>query len=154
MIGYCQELLATATTTGGGQWTIARTGRRTYAMQLKDQTTITWTVRTGQPGVQANLKLDSSTAVNRIYGRGIAPNGYAWAGWVYPRTGIAAAPGYPNASPSSTLTVGSTDAGTTSGSGVSDWQQRMQDAGYPVTVTGTYTTADAAAATPATEARA
>jgi peptidoglycan hydrolase-like protein with peptidoglycan-binding domain len=146
VIGYAQELLATAQTTGGGQWTIARTGPRQYAMQLKDRTTVTWTVQTGQPGVECRLELDSMTAVNRIFGRGVAPNGYAWAGWVYPSTGIAAAPAYPNASPSSTLTVGSTDAGTTSGSGVTDWQQRMNGLGYSVTVDGTYDAADAAAA--------
>jgi hypothetical protein len=146
VIGYAQELLASAQTASGGQWTIARTGPRQYAMQPKDRSTVTWTVRAGQPGVEARLELDSTTATNRIFGRGVAPNGYAWAGWVYPATGIAAAPAYPNSSPSSTLTIGSTDAGTTSGTGVTDWQQRMSGLGYSVTVDGTYDAADAAAA--------
>lgn len=148
VIGYAQELLATAQTSGGGQWTIQRIPgqARQYRMAQKDRTTVTWTVQTGQPGVQARLELDSTTAVNRIFGRGVAPNGYAWAGWVYPKTGVAAAPAYPNSSPSSVLTVGTTDASTTSGSGVSDWQRRMNELGYTVAVDGTYNAADAAAA--------
>lgn len=148
VIGYVQELLATAGTASGGQWTIARTGTaRTYQVRLKDQATITWHVRTGQPGVGIQLERDSTVAVQRIYGRGVAPNGYAWAGWVYPRTGIAAAPGYPNSSPSSVLTIGTTDASTTSGSGVSDWQERINATGLArVPVDGTYGPEDAAAA--------
>jgi peptidoglycan hydrolase-like protein with peptidoglycan-binding domain len=148
VIGYVQELLGTAGTSAGGQWTIARTSMpRTYEVRLKDRSTVTWHVRAGQPGVELQLERDATVAVQRIYGRGVAPNGYAWAGWVYPRTGIAAAPAYPNASPSSVLTVGSTDASTTSGSGVSDWQERINSTGLAkVAVDGTYDAADAAAA--------
>ena len=32
---------------------------------------------------------------DRVYGRGVAPGGLAWAGWVYPRTGVEAAAAYP-----------------------------------------------------------
>ena len=147
VIGYAQELLATAQTAAGDQWTIARTSTaRTYAMQLKDRTTVTAHVRTGQPGVEARLELDSTTATNRIFGRGIGPDGYAWAGWVYPVSGTGAT-AYPNASPSTTLTVGSTDAGTTSGTGVTDWQTRINETGLAtVAVDGTYSAADATAA--------
>jgi len=148
VIGYAQELLATAQTAGGGQWTVGRTGSaRNYQVRLKDRTTVTWTVRTGQPGVEARLTLDSATAVNRIFGRGVAPNGYAWAGWVYPRTGVAAAPAYPYASPSTTIGLGDTDAGTVSGAGVSDWQERINATGLvKVVVDGIFDAADAAAA--------
>jgi hypothetical protein len=40
--------------------------------------------------------------------------------------------------------VGVTDAGTDSGDGVTTWQRRMQTLGYTVSVTGTYSSADAA----------
>jgi hypothetical protein len=148
VMGYAQELLASATTDdGSNQWTVKRTGTaRQYAVALKDRTTVSWTIQTGQRGIEIQMSLDSTSAPNRIYGRGVAPNGYAWAGWVYPATGAGAAPAYPNASPSTTLTVGSTDAGTTSGKGVTDWQTKMAGLGYKVAVTGTYTTADATAA--------
>lgn len=148
VIGYAQELLATAVTDDGtNQWTIARTGHRQYAMQLKDRTTIAWTLQTGQRGVDVRLHLDSTTAVNRVYGRGVAPGGLAWAGWVYPRTGVEAAASYPYASPSTTIGVGDTDAGTTSGTGVSDWQRRINETGIAaVTVDGKFDAKDAAAA--------
>ena len=147
VIGYVQELLASMCTAGGDQWTVKRTGsRRQYAVALKDRATVTWSVQTGQPGVEINLHLDSTTATNRIFGRGVAPNGYAWAGWVYPKTGIEAAPSYPYGSPSTTIDIGDNDAGTASGTGVTDWQTRMASLGYKVTIDGTYDAADATAA--------
>lgn len=148
VIGYVQELLATAVTDDGtNQWTIARTGHRQYAMQLKDRTTMSWSVQTGQPGVEIKLVLDSTTSVNRVFGRGVAPGGLAWAGWVYPRTGIEAAPAYPYASPSTTIGIGDTDAGTASGTGVSDWQRRMNETGAAkLVVDGKFDAVDAAAA--------
>lgn len=149
VIAYCQELLAASTVdNGSNQWTIARTGAaRTYSMRLKDRTTVTWTLQTGQPGIEVRLNLDSSTAVNRIYGRGVRTDGYAWAGWVYPSTGLAAAPSYPYPSPSTTIGIGDTDAGTLSGTGVSDWQRRVNETGIAtVKVDGKYDATDAAAA--------
>lgn len=146
---YCQELLAASTTDdGSNQWTVARTAAaRTYAMTLKDRSTISWTLQTGQPGIEVRLNLDSSTAVNRIYGRGVRTDGYAWAGWVYPSTGLAAAPSYPYGSPSTTIGIGDTDAGTVSGTGVSDWQRRANETGIAtVKVDGKFDAADAAAA--------
>lgn len=151
VIEYVQELLASATTDdGSNQWTVGRVAGspRTYSMRLKDRSTVHWTMRTGQPGLEAHLELDSTTATNRVFGRGVAPNGYAWAGWVYPGAGNAGqTTAYPFSSPSSTLTVGSTDAGTTSGSGVSDWQRRINETGIvTVAVDGSFSAADATAA--------
>lgn len=146
-LDYVQKLLALATTDSGlDQWTVARTGtRRRYQIRLKDRTTIHGSFQVGAPGIRADLDRDLTTAPNVIYGHGTNSSGGWWMNMKYPNaiTGVKA---YPNSNPSQVLNIGSTDASTTSGSGVTDWQERAQELGYNVTVDGVYNAADAAVA--------
>jgi hypothetical protein len=81
---YVQDLLSTAWTDDGRQWTIERTGPRSYALVLKDNTTIDYTIEAGTRGVSASLSRDASQKYNVIWARGVGPDGYAWRGMVYP----------------------------------------------------------------------
>lgn len=148
-IDYVQGLLGTAwTTDGASQWTVAKVAGtfRAYLIRLKNRTTVHWTVTAGAPGVQTALSRDLLSVVNAIYGRGIGPDGYAWAGWCYPNFMADTAPAYPYASGGTVMTIGDTDAGTISGTGVSDWQRRICDLNLTgnVPVDGTYSSDDAA----------
>lgn len=147
---YVRGLLATAWTTAGRQWTIAPTttpGR--FVLVLKDDPTGApdWTVTAGAPGVDVDLTADSAETTNVIYGRGVGPDGYAWAGWCYPNLSPDDAPLFCFTDPGRVIRRGyaDTDAETDSGTGVSDWQRRMATLGYAVTVTGVFAAADESA---------
>jgi peptidoglycan hydrolase-like protein with peptidoglycan-binding domain len=70
------ELLASALTADGGQWTIARqaTGRR-YEMRLKDTTTIDASVFLGAYGVTLDVTRDVAEEPTTFYGYGTDPTG-------------------------------------------------------------------------------
>lgn len=146
-LAYSQALLATAWTSST-QWTITKAPgtARTYLMATKDVTTVHHTVTVGAPGVDVTLSRDLTSTANTLFGRGVDVNGYAWAGWCYPNLMPDNAPAYPFTDPSNTITVGTTDADTNSGTGVSDWQRRAGDLNLTgkVSVTGIYDAGDAA----------
>lgn len=144
-LAYCQELLATAWTQDERQWTLAkRAGTdRSYQLQLKDRATIQWTITTGTPGVELRLSRDTTSVVRCIYGRGVRSDGYSWAGWVWPSLLSDDAPDYPFTDPDLSIVQGMTDASTSSGTGVTTWQQRAVELGYTIAVDGAYGTADA-----------
>lgn len=128
-LAYVGNLLATMWTAAGRQWTIMKTpgSRSEYRLGLKGMTTVHHTVTTGQRGVEVNLSRDKTGTVNCILGHGILPNGYAWSGRVWPNFHPDTTPAYPFANTANVITVGTTDAMTDSGSGVSDWQQKVND---------------------------
>lgn len=146
-LAYVQSLLSTAWTSGGNQWTIAKVpdSRRTYEIRLK-KTSPEWTVTNGAHGVSVDLTRDGSAIRNVIYGHGVGPDGNAWFNYKYPNLHGDTAPAYPFASPSSVITVGTTDGDTTSGDGVSVWQRRARDLGYKLAIDGVFNTSDAAVA--------
>ena len=127
-MAYVQSLLATAWTSTT-QWTVAKRANtaRTYDIKLKDTTTVHHTVTVGARGVDINISRDMTSTANALFGRGIAPNGYAWAGWCYPNFMADTAPAYPYASGATVMSIGDTDAGTLTGHGVTDWQRRVND---------------------------
>lgn len=133
-IEYVQELLSDMHTTAGRQWTVAaRSGSpRYFDIKLKDTTTVTATYRAGQPGVHPRLTQDYTTCPNVIYGYGVAPDGGGWGHWHFPGAQKDDAPEYPFTNPANVISVGGldTDAETDSGTGVTDWQDRMQELGY------------------------
>jgi len=148
-IDYVQALLGTAwTDDASSQWTVAKkpNTHRQYLLRLKDRTTVHWTVTTGAPGVETALSRDLLSTVTAVYGRGIGPDGYAWAGWCYPRFLDDDAPAYPYSSGATVMSVGDTDAGTLTGHGVTDWQRRVNDLNLTgnVPVDGVYNTSDVA----------
>jgi hypothetical protein len=93
---FVQAILAKAWTIDNRQWTIARTGPRTYAMVLKDNEIIDYTLTAATPGVEANLVRDANRGSNYILGRGVRPDGGAWRGMVYPDLMLGDRPEFPN----------------------------------------------------------
>jgi hypothetical protein len=143
-IGYVQDLLATATDTTGKQWTVTKTPNtpRQYQLRKKNTTTVHWQITAGAVGVETALSRDLLSTVNCIMGRGIAPDGYAWAGTVYPNFLPDDAPPFPFTSPAGVITLGMSDAGTDSGTGVSTWQRRANELGHHLVVDGVYNSND------------
>ena len=142
-LAFVQSLLSTAWTSGGNQWTIAKVegSRRSYQIRLK-KTAPEWTITNGAHGVSVDLTRDGSAIRNVIYGHGVGPDGNAWFNYKYPNLHADTAPAYPFASPSSVITVGTTDGATTSGHGVSDWQRRARELGYKLAIDGVFNTSD------------
>ena len=146
-MAYVQSLLATAWTSST-QWTVAKrvNTARTYDIKLKDVATVHHTVTVGAPGVDVTLSRDLTSTANALFGRGIAPSGFAWAGWCYPNFMADDAPAYPYASGATVMSIGDSDGGTLTGDGVSAWQRRVNELNLTgnVGVDGVYNSGDAA----------
>jgi hypothetical protein len=127
---YATELLSTAITEGGPQWTIQPTGPRSFEMVLKDTTTTHWTVSAGAPGVEMDLSHDSHERIDAVYGSGVGPDGYAWRNLFFPDLLPYDPPDYPYSDPDQNVLIGDTDADTLTGTGISDWQRRIRELGY------------------------
>jgi len=143
---YVQGLLGDAWTTDGRQWTVAKkpgTVNR-YEIRLKKSGS-QWTVTNGQRGLEVSLSADSTQSRNVIWGRGQRSDGGVWMNKKYPDAGRSAT-AYPYSSPGTVMSIGSTDAGTKTGDGVSAWQRRAKALGFKVTVDGVFSSADAAVA--------
>ena len=134
LTGSVQQLLATMLDSQGRQWTVMPDGREPV-LRKKNLTTIAWSVRSGQRGITVNLEREMTP--NAIYGEGVTEGGGYWRNAKYPNWDPDATPDFP-LDPDEYFTVGTRDSDTSSGSGVSDWQDK---AGRPVT--GTYSRADA-----------
>jgi len=148
-IDYAQALLGGAwKDDGSNQWTVAKIpgSTRGYQVRLKDRTTVHHTVTAGAPGIEITLSEDLLSSVNAIFGHGIGPDGYAWSGMCYPKFLDDDAPPFPFTNPSAIITIGTTDADTDSGTGVSTWQRRVNELNLTpdVVVDGVYNTSDAA----------
>lgn len=169
VLEYVQDTLGQCTTIdGASQWTLScdnSTSKPTPSLALKDVQTIDWTVDAGVPGVDTSgLTDDVSSNYNVMYGSGTTaaglttpfnldlfgvasgfdPGGQVWKNSAYPGltwTGSSPQPlqPFPFSSPSATMTIGTTNAATSTGDGVSILQSRI---GTPVT--GTYNSTDAA----------
>lgn len=143
-IDFAQELLGVMTTADGlNQWTVDKLAGRQPILRLKDRTTQHWTVSAGAQGVVLNLTNDHSSAWNVIYGEGIAPDSCVWRNAKWPNLRADTAPAYPYAAAGTTMSIGSTDSGTSSGNGVSTWQREMNQNGYPLPVDGYFGPEDA-----------
>jgi peptidoglycan hydrolase-like protein with peptidoglycan-binding domain len=145
-LAHAQSLLATAWTTLT-QWTVAKVAgtARTYEMRLKNRSTVHHTVTVGARGVDVNLSRDMTSTANALFGRGINTSGFAWAGWVYPGFTADTAPAYPFTDPSNVISIGTTDADTDSGTGVTDWQRRINEINltHDVALDGVFNSSDA-----------
>jgi hypothetical protein len=139
---YVQDLLSLAWTDDERQWTLARVAPYTYRLQLKSVVTATdFTITKGAPGVSVSLSRDQSQRRDCIFGRGIDKDGGVWGNWFFPGLDRFVLPPYPMAGFAS-MAVGTTDADTTTGRGVTDWQRRMREIGFPVRVDGVMNSAD------------
>jgi hypothetical protein len=81
------DLLSTAYTDTGEQWTVMLDVGRKPIMRLKDKHTRHWTVAMGAPGVQIDLTNDLTTNPNVVYGEGTDADGHNWRNTVYPQDG-------------------------------------------------------------------
>ena len=123
LTGWVTQMLATAVT-DGRQWTV-RCESKQPIIELKDTTTVQWTVRAGQRGINVELSRDITQAPNRIFAEGIRPDGGRWRNTMYPNWRDDDTPDYDG--PMGTgMTVG------WSSPGVRLWQEK---AGQPVTGT-------------------
>lgn len=133
LTGAVQQMLATMVDRQGRQWTLMPDGREPV-LRRKNLTDLDWSVRNGQRGIAVDLEREMKP--NVIYGEGVRPDGGRWRNAKYPNWRPDDTPAWPMG-PSQSFHVGTTDADTSSGSGVSDWQRK---AGQPVT--GVYSSAD------------
>lgn len=152
VLGYVQELIGIYGTVEDGtdSWTITRvTGTpRAYQLALKDlDAAAVCTIRAGALW-DIDLVRDATETPNVIFGSGVNRDGYAWAGWVYPKASSDTYRAYPlPTSPLQVITLGTSDGDTITDTGVSDLQERLNDLGIrgvQVTVDGVYSSADAA----------
>jgi hypothetical protein len=138
---YVQALLGEAITDDGRQWTISEVAPGIIRPVLKPAASqIHATVAYGTPGVDIDLRVDESTRVDGYYVSGIAPDGGGWANIFFPGLELVNPPPYPN-DDASNMHVGDDDSDTDSGSGVSDFQRRVNEVGIvgQHTVSGTFT---------------
>jgi hypothetical protein len=129
VMDYVQELLSEAITDDFRQWSLVEVAPGIPRLVLKPApSTVHATVAYGTPGVDVDLRVDESTRVDRIFMRGIGRNGGGWANihypWLYRLDDV---PDYPLADPGDTFTLGMVDADTVSGSGVTDFQRRVDE---------------------------
>lgn len=68
------------------QYTLTKQSPRKPVLQLKDRTTVHWTLTCGTPGVKHNLQRDLSMSPNCLYGEGMAPDGCHWRNTRYPES--------------------------------------------------------------------
>lgn len=143
-LSYVQALLATAWTNTGGQWTVGKKPGTvcSYQVRLK-KTAPVWTITNGQRGVAVALSADSTQGRNVIYGRGQRSDGGVWMNKRFPDAGHTS-PAYPFTSPGTVMSIGTTDAMTSTGDGVTTWQKRARALGFHVAVNGIFD-ADASA---------
>ena len=140
LTGKIQNVLATAIK-GGRQWTV-QCAVRTPVLVQKDMSTVAFSMRSGQRGVEVELTSDASEAPGAIYGEGVnADSGY-WANWKYPNWHPETAPDFPNDDLYDTMQVGRTDASTDTGKGVTDFKTQMHSGGYKMTTGRSYTQTD------------
>ena len=138
LTGFIQQILATALK-NSRQWTI-HCNYLTPVLEKKDTTTIAWTVRAGQRGIDVDLHQDSTDQVSAIYGEGTDSAGGHWRNAQYPNWKPDDTPAYPFTNPATTIRIGTTDAATDTGNGVSTWQTHMRR-----NVTGVFSAEDSSA---------
>src|SRR5690606_9078744 len=126
LTGAVQQVLATMLDKNGRQWTVSLDGR-TPVLRKKNLTRIDWTVRAGQRGIKVDLQRE--LVPNVIYGEGVNSDGGRWRNAKYPNWVPDATPQFPM-DPNQSFHVGTKDSDTTTGTGVSDWQE---EPGRPVT---------------------
>jgi hypothetical protein len=146
-LDYVQAVSDEAWSDDNRQWTVMRgPSPRTLKIALKDMTTVHHVLTAGAPGVEIDLTADQDAVRNVIYGRGRTPEGGSWANWKFPGLRDTAIPDYPYSSAGTVMSIGSTDAGTLTGEGVSLVQERLRALGYKqIEVDGTFRSDDAGA---------
>lgn len=143
---FAGDVCAWSQTAAGVQRTIMPTvwGGNTWGFELKDITTKHLTLFTDDARVVASLRRDRTEIPTTWYGTGITPDGVRWRNARYPGVFAGPAPTFPGS-----MTIGDTDADTSTGDGVTVLQTKLVEMGYlaitQAFVYTTYTSATAAA---------
>lgn len=119
-----QDIFAEAWTDDGRQWTL----HRGQLALKKPMTVVDAEVAWGTPLVDIDLVVDEDSRVDGIFARGKTKGGGEWANVYYPGAHILTPPPFPNTD-ASNINIGTTDAMTDSGTGVSDWQRKVNALG-------------------------
>jgi peptidoglycan hydrolase-like protein with peptidoglycan-binding domain len=114
------------------QWTLMKGRSRTPIIRTKNTWTTHHTCTVGTPGIVHSLTRDRTQLPNTFYGEGIDPTGCKWRNTKYPNFNVSNS--VPPLWPGYLITVGLNDRSP----GVSTWQSRMRQNGWPVTVDGVY----------------
>jgi hypothetical protein len=128
-LDYLNQLCALATTTSGNQWSIMPGGDGAYRMQLKDRATIDATVYFNDARAKPDLRSDVAEEPNRIFVTGVTPNAQKVKFGVYPGLRQGDPAPYPF-NDDRTFGIGTTDADTDTGDGVSAMIWKLEQAGY------------------------
>lgn len=128
LLDYINELVAKMTTVDGDQWTIMPDSVGTYHTMLKDLDTIHGTVYPDDARIKADLRRDISEEPNRVFASGVTPEGMAVKFGAYPGLIQGPAAPYPMDDHSS-FGIGTTDADTDTGDGITVMGARLFVAG-------------------------
>lgn len=142
VLAYVAELMGSTFSEDLQQLRLRRTGPYAYVLEWAQLVLATdWTYTKGSPGFASQLKRPHNARRDMVFGRGIAPDGGFWMNRKFDGLAAATPPVYPIAG-FGNMVVGTSDADTIGGNGVSTWQRRMRELGYPVKVDGVMNAAD------------
>lgn len=136
LTGHIQNILATAMTSDGKQWTLGLQHPRKPVIQIRRTPAdgIDWTFDNGAPGVTPSLSLDYTTADNVEYGTGSSGD-CAWENRKFPRLHPDTAPLYPLTLPAVFTAGGGT-------AGFDAFADELRENGYPMDSGDTYASSD------------
>jgi hypothetical protein len=126
---YVDNMLAATVDTDGSGYTLMPADDGSYALALKDTTTVDFTVHYGAHGVKIDLADDMTENPNTILGEGVTPEGLVWNNTKYPNMIQGDTPDYPMTDNSS-FGEGTTNADTDSGDGISVMIDKLAGAQY------------------------
>lgn len=127
-LGYVDHVLGNLVNQSGDSWTLlpdrAKSPRTLACVQRPNVATadVDFTIYYGAHGVKVDMRRDRLDMTNRVYGEGVASSGERWRNAMYPRIVDAPVPTFPG-----TMSLGTTDADTITGSGVSVLARRLRD---------------------------
>lgn len=129
VLDHITDLCAKAWTQSGAQWTIMPNANGIYRMRRKDRETIHATAFPDDVRTAASLRRDLSEEPNRIYGSGVTPKGQRVRFGAYPGLKQAKPARYPF-NDGRAFGIGTTNADTDTGDGISVLVNRLTAMGY------------------------
>lgn len=133
LLDYINDICSKAYTRDGNQWTImpaTNNYRGFYEMRRKDTTTIAASAYLDDTRTVGDLKRDVSEEPNRIFVTGITPEGEIIRNGVYPGLKQGPAAPYPFTDHTHDFGIGTTDADTDTGDGISVMIARLVTTKY------------------------
>lgn len=127
-LSYISEVCAKAFD-GDGQWSLMPDDTGLYSFARKDRETVHWTLFNDDARVVADLRSDAAEEPNRIFAGGVTPKGQRVRFGVYPGLEPGPAAPYPF-DDDRTFGLGTLDAETDTGDGVTVMLRKLWTAGY------------------------